>query len=333
MNEYQREWFFSEITKNKGSQSEVVKDDVVNFALECGLEFKKSISKEKIIQMIRREGFEERMYKEFSEFFYVPVWEVARIYKISTQKIAALTELEVIKENPVECEYSGRSGKFKAMAYPIEVLAYEPSYLLGEYDKAFTKDVFRMRLETKTEEEVKELIILLSKVFEVVQAPQSYEHRSEKGYYSYFNVRPIQNNQVAEKRLVQTNAELQTEIARLNKELNNKQHQLRECYEQIRKYDMDIRFSDQYIELSEKIKKIDHERILVKNENAKLKNEILEYQNKEKSNSRGAGRKPKFSDEEVEAMKVMKEQGESYSSIAKKFNTTKGTVIKYLVHR
>lgn len=49
-----------------------------------------------------------------------------------------------------------------------------------------------------------------------------------------------------------------------------------------------------------------------------------------KHNERGAGRKPKFTDAEVQSMKMYKLQGKSYRAIADLFNCSVGTIHKLI---
>lgn len=45
------------------------------------------------------------------------------------------------------------------------------------------------------------------------------------------------------------------------------------------------------------------------------------------------GRKSKFEATDITTMKLMKDTGSSYNQIAKHFDTTKTTIIKYLCHK
>ena len=88
------------------------------------------------------------------------------------------------------------------------------------------------------------------------------------------------------------------------------------------------RFLKEIDNLKEEIKQL-------KKENIEYVKALNEYKNlsriePQKRNARGAGRKPKFSKEDIIGMEIMKENGSTYQQIADEYNTSKVTVIKYL---
>lgn len=64
-------------------------------------------------------------------------------------------------------------------------------------------------------------------------------------------------------------------------------------------------------------------------ENEELKRQLDESVQKIK-NERGAGRKPKFTDEEIQSIKMYRLQGKSYKAIADLFNCSVGTIHKLI---
>lgn len=68
---------------------------------------------------------------------------------------------------------------------------------------------------------------------------------------------------------------------------------------------------------------------LLKNKIKNLEKEVRELKN-ELSKSKRAGRKRKFKDHDIEAMKVYKFQNKSYREIAEMFNCSPATVHKLI---
>lgn len=219
MNNLQMNWFLEEIKKNKGYHTEIQKDDIVNFAEELGLEVKKSTAKSKIIDNIISLGFGEKLYDTFQEFLYVPEWTVRELFNLSKEKFNSLVELGVITTTPIIKEFSGRGGVFNASAYPLSVLEdYTEEQLKEAYNTAYKKNVFRMRIETKTKEEVVDIIELLLHNFEITESPQSYEHNDGSGFYNYFSIRPIPKDELGQKSIAIKNEKLRKEVDELRDE-------------------------------------------------------------------------------------------------------------------
>lgn len=217
MNDAQKKYFITEISKNKGSDTEVMKDDIVKFALECGLNIKKSTAKATIVEEICKDHL-EKFYKEFHKYFYVPIWTIAENLRISQNKLNALMEIGALKEyKSTYQEFKGRDGKFDALVFSIDILELNAADLENLYNKTFRNN-HRVRIETKTTEEVEELVTELSKIFEVDRPSKPYEHRSGEGQYTYLSIRKIDNDVLVQNKLVAENAKLKLDNAQLKEE-------------------------------------------------------------------------------------------------------------------
>lgn len=244
MNDAQKKYFITEISKNKGSDTEVMKDDVVKFALECGLDIKKSTAKATIVEEICKDHL-EKFYNEFHEYFYVPVWIVSEHLNISQNKLNALLEIGALKDyKPTYQEFKGRDGKFDALVFPISILELNAADLDNIYNKTFRNN-HRVRIETKTTEEVEELITELSKVFEIDKPSSPYEHRSGEGYYTYLSIRKIDNDILVQNKLSAENAKLKLDNAQLKEENEHLKEDNNACRR-------DVYSSQAYKELEEK---------------------------------------------------------------------------------
>lgn len=308
------EQYFIEQLKN--SKSDVSKEDILNLASECGLDLKPKTAKAKIIDTLIEHGYYEKLFEYFQEFITIPFWQVADFYKITSQEVKNLNKIGVIKEEPIEKEFYSRTDHdyFYADTYPLSVLNYSADELKHAYENAFGGEMYSLRIETKTQEQVSELINILEKVFKIETAPKTYEHRNERGQYSYFKIKPLNNTQEEENRLL-------SEISELKKEKKKIELQYQERIEKL--------FNTLESYLGEGLNGINLERRLDKLVN----NEVKELNIIPTKNPRNAGRKSKFDKNKITEMEIMKENGYSYNQIAKEYKTTKATVIKYLKHK
>lgn len=301
-----KEYFLNKLNDRK---SPVSKDDILNLALECGLDIKPRIAKIKIIDEIIEQGYYDKLFEYFNEFITIPSWEVADYYNIATNKIKQLKEIGFIKEDPIVKEFYSRTNKeyFDADTYSLSILNYDKEELKKAYDNAYDGNMYNLRIETKTKDEVLELINILERIFKMQKTPSTYEHRNGDGYYSYFKVKLLNNTEEEENLL----------LAKISK-LKAKQEKIQQdCEEQIDK-------------LLNKLKKYLGEDLNIFNLERKLDRLV---NNTLVNNSRGAGRKPKFDKIKVTEMEIMKENGYSYNQIAAEYKTTKATIIKYLKHK
>lgn len=277
----------------KSQRSDVSKEDIINLAKECGIELKNSkIAKEKIIDLIVEHGQYNKLFEYFNEFVKVPSWEVADYYKMTSKEIDSLHYIGVIKEEVEAKEFYSKRNKeyFSALMYPLTVFYYNEEELKKAYNDAYGGDTYALRMETKTDEEVKELISILSKVFKIEKAPATYEHRNERGQYTYLKVKLLNNTEAEGNRFLK-------EIEKLNEEIKELEKKNSEYRKALNEYN--------YFSPLNKIEP-------------------------PKRNSRNAGRKPKFNKEDIMGMEIMKENGYTYQQIAEEYKTSKVTVIKYL---
>lgn len=179
----------------------ISKDDLLNFALECGLDLNPKIAKSKIIEAIiergdHRNGHFNRFFDYFSEFILIPSWEVADYYNISSTKFNQLKTIGAIKEQPTYKKFYSRrdKGYFDANVYPLSVLNYDKQELLNAYENAFGGDVYSLRIETKDKLQIEPITNELQKIFKMERVPDIYEHRNEDGFYTYYKFKLLNNS-------------------------------------------------------------------------------------------------------------------------------------------
>lgn len=237
MNEYMKKFFLDEISKNKGSDSEVMKDEVVAFCLDHGLAVKKTTAKASLIDLIQEHGLFDDFYGAFSYRFTLPIWRVAEYFDLYQSQLEALIKYKVITTESYEQSYKGRRGKFTALAFPLEICeAYTASQLKGAYDEIFHDGEFKIRIETKTKADFEPILEKLSTLFTVQKEPVSYEHREHNGFYHYVSLRDVpdtklnkQANTIAHDLAKREHASLLNQITELQeklKELRKLQRQL-----------------------------------------------------------------------------------------------------------
>lgn len=220
MKEAVKEIFINSLKNSKNDLIE--KEDIKRLGEEFGLTFTKRAAKSKIVDKIIEEGYYERLFEAFSEYIYIPIWEVADYYKMNSDQIEDLNKIGIIKEEYKEEEFYNRSSKgyYKAKMYPLSIFNYDIREIQEVYQRAYNpKNNFRFRIETESKEQVEEIIKLLSNVFEICESPSIYEKRNN-GYLSYFTVKKLNNSIEEEKRLTYRIEELKDEVRKVKDERN-----------------------------------------------------------------------------------------------------------------
>ena len=208
---------------------EIQKEDIHAFLLDRGIECRATLAKEKMLDLIIDKGFEDDFTREFMEFVRVPSWEVAEHYGLKRQDIDMLYDIGVITEAPKVESFYSRTNKCEVdfRAYPFAILLnYTTEQLNEAYEKAYPKESYALRIETKTEEESTRITERLQNVFVMTKSPQIYEHRAGNGFYTYYHVQIANNSDEQENRFLK-------EIADLKRQVKEKDEQIRELQQSI----------------------------------------------------------------------------------------------------
>lgn len=215
--------------------SSVAKDDIIRIAEEYGIDFKPREAKAKIVDKIIEAGFYDRLFQEFQEFIYVPVWKVAECYGFRSEKIDQLRSIGVIKVDVKEDSFYSRDnrGYVNYNAYPLSIFNCKKEELEEAYNLAYGQKGYKIRIETTTTEEVEMLTDELKKVFVVENNPTSYEHRNEKGYYSYLTIEPLNDSEYEGNKFLKKINRLETEIKKLEADYRKEKEEIQKRYSDI----------------------------------------------------------------------------------------------------
>lgn len=298
----------------KYAKDDISKEDIMRIGEERGVIFPKRISRDNVIDKIAEEHFDS-LYEAFSEFLYVPVWEIADFYNMSTEKINKLSELGVIKEEPKEKQFYSKSNKeyFTANTYALEAYDYDVKALLEAYDEAYGNG-YRIRLETNTEEEVAGLVKSFDKIFEVTTSIDTYPHRNQDGYYSYFTIKKLNENSELKK------SAQRLEIDKLNEKIKKIKTEHKEEIEELKAKvvkELGIERFNTY-----ELMGVKYDLDKYRKEIEELKDEIKEL----KMSRSKAGRKSKLSEQDQAVVKIMRLRGDSVRKIAEHYGVGVATI-------
>ncbi|MCD3223825.1 hypothetical protein [Clostridium botulinum] len=236
-----KEIFISELNRAK----EVTKVDVFNIVKECSLEIKQRTAKLKMIEAIANYNF-NKLFKEFKEFIYIPVWKVGDFYGLNSNEIDELHRIGIIKEVPRQEEFYSKNsrGYYTANTYPIGILNYSKEELHNAYNKAFGQGWFKIRLETENKEQVEKIVKEFKKIFVVENNPDVYERRNQ-GFNSYFKIQPLNNSSFEENKLLAEINRLRKTIEELKEKNRNEIKRIKKRYSDI--FEVDTIFDLQKI--------------------------------------------------------------------------------------
>lgn len=306
---------------------DVTKDDILRIAEEIGLTVKnKRMAKDKLIKEFINQNKFEQLYINFKEFLYIPCWQVADHFNMNTEEIDRLAELGVIKEAPKEEQYWDKRsrGYYHANTYPLEVLDnYTEEELKLAYDTAYDNKGYNIRIETETKEEADMLICEMDKVFEITRNPKYYDRRTH-GINTYFTIKKPNNSELEK-------ARYRLDVDKKDKEIQKLKSEHKEDKERlIKQIGLFMGIANaKLVDIREKSNKgyalkLENEKL--KEENEKLKLELEQS----KANRKNAGRKAKFTEQEIAAMQMYKVQGKTMREIAEIFNCSVATVHKWI---
>lgn len=223
MNKEIMDIFIEAVGYATGKGKAIEKGELVALASELNIDFKPRESKEKIIKKIVEAGKEQELYERFKDRYLLPYWVIYKYFGLNYEKWEALKKLGVVEcETGTKVEYDKEYKRdCEVPVYKIEVLEkYEKEYLQEEYNKAYNQKGYRVRVEVESEEDAEHIENELAKVFRV-SSRTDYEHRNEDGYYSYFYIKELNENEQ------QTNA-LLVEIEELKKRIEKQRKEHKE---------------------------------------------------------------------------------------------------------
>lgn len=216
INEHIEQLFIENLKINIGKNKPIAKDDIVRFAQEQGIKVGGKDSIASILERIDDNDLIDKLYNSFVKYIYIPSWKVAKYYNLESYQLEQLKQFNLIEADIKEGSFYSRESKCNVSydLYPFNTLfKYNSEHLKELYNNTFNKPSYKLRLGTKTKEDVQIIINELEKVFKV-GTYESYENRNKQGYYSYFDIELMNNNEQG------TNT-LQAKINRLQEEINS----------------------------------------------------------------------------------------------------------------
>lgn len=216
INEHIEQLFIENLKINIGKNKPILKDDIVRFAQKQGIKVGGKDSIASILERIDDNDLIDKLYNSFVKYIYIPSWKVAKYYNLESYQLEQLKQFNLIEADIKEGSFYSRESKCNVSydLYPFNTLfKYNSEHLKELYNNTFNKPSYKLRLGTKTKEDVQIIINELEKVFKV-GTYESYENRNKQGYYSYFDIELMNNNEQG------TNA-LQAKINRLESQIQS----------------------------------------------------------------------------------------------------------------
>ena len=227
INEQIEQLFIENLKINIGKNKPILKDDIVRFALEQGIKVGGKDSIASILERIDDNDLIDKLYNSFVKYIYIPSWKVAKHYGLESYQLEQLKQSNLIEADTKEGSFYSRESRCNISydLYPFDTLfKYNSEHLKELYNKTFNKPSYKLRLGTKTKEDVQIIINELEKVFKV-GTYESYENRNKQGYYSYFDIELMNNNERGTNTLQAKINRLESQIQSLkleNSKLQNK---------------------------------------------------------------------------------------------------------------
>lgn len=210
MNDLQKQIFIRYL--NSRLHKEVLKDELVLFANNNGVNIDSKLKKSEMLAIIEEKNLLNKLYDEYSKLFYVSVSEVCSLLQFEPKKLYMLIESGLIKDE-IKLYY-------KTKLCPLSILKYTKEELENIYNEAFVNDFFKVRIETQKEIDMSRIITELSKLFEIKKLPVTYKHEDGSGFYHYLQIRLFSDvNDIRCNKLIQENLQLKQR----NEELKNQQ--------------------------------------------------------------------------------------------------------------
>ena len=319
INEQIEQLFIENLKINIGKNKPILKEEIVRFALEQGVKASGKESVATILERIDDNDLIDKLYNVFVERIDIPSWKVAKYYGLESYQLEDLKRVGVIEADTKEGSFYSRESKCNVSydLYPFNTLfKYNSEQLKEQYNNIFNKPTYKIRLGTKNKEDVQIIINELEKVFKV-GTYESYENRNKQGYYSYFDIELMNNNEQGTNTLQAKINGLESQIQSLKDE-NTRLH-----------------IANENLKGSELI----NERLMFKYEQLMQQYEMLEVEKKKLQNKiecstikneRGAGRKKKFNNDQINSILKARNEGKSIRALAKEFNCSIGLIHKLI---
>lgn len=224
----QKDYIKTVIYQDIGSQSTILKDDIISFAKELGLKLQKNCTKESILNLIFNTGYEDKLYEKFADNIDVPFFDVAKLNNLTCKQISDLDQLGIINA----ITYTG----YKASTlYSLSVLGFKEGELADIWNNKHKIDFYRTRIEINNIDDIPNIINELSKMFEIENLSKPYPHKDNKdACYIYLSIRSLSGSitnvdyrNLENAKLKLENSVLKGEIQELNSKIAELEEKLK----------------------------------------------------------------------------------------------------------
>lgn len=310
--ELQKSLIKDNVYANLGTDTIVSKEDIVEFATTYGLEFRKSIAKSKLLDIIFTDPvLEDKFYDTFGEHIPISIFTIEEYLHLERKQIYDLAKLDVIK-------VVGKNKKGYDM-YSIEVLNMTSKELTQIWEEKFQKGFNKILINLKNKEELEPFVEHLSKTFEIGMVSKPFANQYGDTTYAAFvtvralNAVPVQDSKVDEEMYqYKENLRLKTQLATQKEEIAELKQKVRELTKEQDQAYFNSPIYEKNIEQLEELKTFRMANIVLESKKEHLERELEKIKEKRSK----AGRKRECSDETIEKVFQLKKEGLSIRKIA-----------------
>lgn len=217
----QKDYIKTVIYQDIGSQSTILKDDIISFAKELGLKLQKNCTKESALNLILSTGNEDKLYRKFADSIDVPFYDVAKLNNLTCKQVSDLDQLGIINA----LTYTGYKDSTR---YPLSVLGFKEGELADIWNNKHKIDFYKTRIEIDNIDDIPNIINELSKMFEIENLSKPYPHKDNKdACYIYLSIRSLNSSITNDDYIKLENSALEGEIQKLNSKIAELEEKLK----------------------------------------------------------------------------------------------------------
>lgn len=289
--------------------------DVREFLLEQEIKLGNKKKKETLLQMIwEDESLTQSFCEKFYDQFYCNIYDLVNSYHLSWEEAQGLIESGLVEA----------TGELNKKGYPLltlNALKFSREEIRALYKAHFQGNIVKIRLEVDSQEQGSSVVERLSQSFEVGEL-NYHPRRDDSRLHLYTTLLP--KNSISDDYKVNENTRLKSELAAQKEQIAELK---KEVHRLTREQDQSYFNSPAYERNMEQLQEL--KEIRLQHDILKLKNEQLERELEQIKEKRSrAGRKRECSQETIQRVLQLREQGLSIRKIAEEVK-----IGSTLVHR
>ena len=189
-NERRKAYMKKQLGLNKSTDNEISYQELIKIAKSYHLDISKCKTKKQLIEIIFNSEYSDRFVTDYENRFMVPVFELAKVYKITSLQFNKMKDLGVIKERYEDRNFvSKQSDDFSARCFEISSLDYDPTWIQEMVDKLEQNDI-DIRLEIKNESLIHTVSNSIQDTFDSVTEPKIYPaSKKKRSFYVYMHAK------------------------------------------------------------------------------------------------------------------------------------------------